>query len=276
MKHYTWIAPAALAFVLGGCETWNSMWDRDSRHTDSQRSRDMRQNQAPGTGASLGVTYPMSRVDEGYDDTADGRYGYDQRANTATDSSTAYRSTDGRSSPGSSTSGATVAHTSNDGRILSYLHTKNQEEIEAGRLAQTRGSSAAVREYGRMLAEHHESNDRKVMSTASTLGVQLSNTTTASGTGTNPSPNSGTNPGMSSSTNQGTLSGGTDALSDLRNASGADFDRLFAEKMVQGHRDAIRELENARPNIQNGNVRSLVEQTLPALREHEQKAQALK
>lgn len=58
-------------------------------------------------------------------------------------------------------------------RILSILQAKDQEEIEIGKLAQQRGKSEAVRQYGQTLERDHSEHLEKVRSTAQSSGVTL-------------------------------------------------------------------------------------------------------
>src|SRR5215213_1268077 len=53
--------------------------------------------------------------------------------------------------------------------VLSKLHHANQMEIEAGKLAQEKGSSKAVKAYGKTLVRDHSAADKKVLATAKQL-----------------------------------------------------------------------------------------------------------
>lgn len=279
MKRVIFTVPVFACGLLTGCETWHNMWDRDS---DSSRARSTRSTSDFATaGATLGVQYPMANPTAGYDDSDAWRTREDRMNSPSSSSNQSWSSdqastnTPSNETRDSRTRVASAQNTSEnyrsaEARVLSYMHTKNQEEIEMGRLAQTRGGSPAVREYGEMLVNHHSENDRQVMSVASSAGVQLTQT----GPGDRNSSPSTTPP--PSTPNAGNSALQKEVASDLRNLNGTEFDRAFADKMTQGHREAIRELESARPNIQNTSVRSLVDQTLPVLREHEQRAQSLK
>src|SRR4051812_16678326 len=67
-----------------------------------------------------------------------------------------------------------ASHEANSAQaILSDIHTTNQLEIQAGQLAQTKGSSAAVKQFGKQLATDHDSADRKVKELASKKGVSF-------------------------------------------------------------------------------------------------------
>ena len=69
--------------------------------------------------------------------------------------------------------------------------------------------------------------------------------------------------------------GGTpapDVGAELRGLSGEAFDRRFAEAMHQRHLEVIRLVEQAQPQVQNNDVKDLLAQTLPTLREHDRMA----
>jgi len=66
-----------------------------------------------------------------------------------------------------------------------------------------------------------------------------------------------------------------DLMSRLRSADGNRFDDLLAEKMEEGHAELVRMVENAQPTLNNDRVRSLVDRTLPTLRQHRHIAERL-
>jgi putative membrane protein len=148
-------------------------------------------------------------------------------------------------------------------RALSILHAKNAEEIELGRLAEQNAGSDAVRDYGRMLVQHHQDNDSKVQSLARELNLTL------------------TEPSQMQQTLMAEKKQATPGLPDqspkarLSLLRGNEFDRAFADQMVNGHREAIDMMTRERGKVQNARVRELIDETLPALREHLSRAEQL-
>lgn len=65
------------------------------------------------------------------------------------------------------------------------------------------------------------------------------------------------------------------AIQQLQTLRGAAFDTAFANAMVNGHNKAISMLETAQNQVQRQEVRMLIANTLPTLRQHLQLAQAL-
>jgi len=61
-------------------------------------------------------------------------------------------------------------------------------------------------------------------------------------------------------------------MDQLQKMTGKDFDRAFAQMMVNGHREAIEMVKDARSTVQNAEVKSLLEQLLPTLQKHEDMA----
>ncbi len=146
--------------------------------------------------------------------------------------------------PANSDAGAAA---SPDARILSILHAKNQEEIAIGKLAQEKGASTEVKQYGQMLVADHSASDEQVRAAAEAAGVTL------------------TPPPVSS----------TDPTAELRGLSGEAFDRALAEKMRVGHAELIKTVEEAQSRVRDEDVRQLLTDTLETLRKHEEHAQNL-
>jgi putative membrane protein len=181
------------------------------------------------------------------------------------------RSTDspmynGASRPTDDAAGVRNTFASADARVLSILHCKNQEEIELGRLAQQKGTSDEVRKYGEQLVRDHTENDAQVRNTASSAGITLVDT---AGVKQILAREKGEKSEMEQSKEP------KDCVAELRALNGEEFDREFAKKMQEGHREMITMLQEARTQVVDPKVRNLVDKTLPAIREHEQHAMLL-
>ena len=108
-------------------------------------------------------------------------------------------------------------------RILSILHAKNEEEIKFGRLAQERGSSADVKQFGEMLVKDHTELDDQVARTAQAAGITLMDDNDVKWM---LAREKGTTPGQ-------------DPTAQLGMKSGEEFDREFSQKMHSGHQELI-------------------------------------
>ncbi len=118
-------------------------------------------------------------------------------------------------------------------------------EIQVGKLAQEKGEDQQVKDFGQTLVSDHQQNLDKARSLAQTIGM--------------------TPPDSVSAEQKATY----DKLSRL---SGRQFDREFAQHIVQDHKD-ITEFE--RESKKSGDVASFAQDTLPVLRKHLQIAEQI-
>ena len=130
--------------------------------------------------------------------------------------------------------------------VLGTLHQSDQKEIQAGAIAQKNGKSKAVRDYGKMLVRDHTRADEQVAALAQKESVDLLAATPA------PGPNE-----------MGTM------------ATGPDFDRKFAQEMLDDHRKAIAALTAARDSTTDPQLRKLLTDLLPTLEKHADEAQKI-
>lgn len=131
--------------------------------------------------------------------------------------------------------------------VLTKLHHSNQMEIEAGKLAQEKGESKAVKNYGKMLVRDHTAADKQVTALAKQLKVEFE-----------------TMPAMKSA-----------KMDAAKNATGAEFDRLFAEAMVEDHTRDASDAAAARDATKNPKLKKLLTALVPKLEKHRDTAQKL-
>jgi putative membrane protein len=132
--------------------------------------------------------------------------------------------------------------------VLAKLHHSNQAEIEAGKLAQEKGQSKGVKEYGKMLVKDHTAADKQVASVAKQLKVELP-------TGA---------PEMKH-----------DKLEQARALSGPEFDKAFTEAMIEDHKNDIEEVTEARDKATDPKLKKLLSEMVPKLEKHRDKAEKL-
>ena len=130
--------------------------------------------------------------------------------------------------------------------VLGSLHEADQKEIQAGRIAQKDGKSKAVKDYGKMLVKDHTAADDKVATLAQKENVDLVAATPS------PGPN-----------DMGTM------------ATGPDFDKKFAQEMLDDHRKAIAALTAALNSTADPQLRKLLTELLPTLEKHAAAAQKI-
>jgi putative membrane protein len=134
--------------------------------------------------------------------------------------------------------------------FLMKLHAINAAEMEVGKLAQDKGQTPEVKSFGKMLAEDHEKADAKVAALARKEGLMLEP--------------------KAEPTDVKDLKTKLKQMGDgLKAATGAQFDRTFADDMVQGHDEAIKLVEDAQKRFAgDAGVKELADGLLPSLQQH--------
>ncbi len=124
----------------------------------------------------------------------------------------------------------------------------NLNEIKLGSIAQQQATTSRVRNFASMIVQDHEKVNDQLKTLAQNKNVKL--------------PDSLDQKHQSNA-------------SKLKDKKGKDFDDAFINDMVNGHKDAIKEFQKADKNIEDGDVRSFIENTLPGLQKHLDSAQAI-
>jgi putative membrane protein len=132
--------------------------------------------------------------------------------------------------------------------LLPKLHHVNEEEINAGQLAQQKGSSSDVKKYGKMLVTDHTKADKDLQTLAGKLNIDLT--------------------AMKMDTkSQGKHEDKQHKMDQLQTMTGKDFDRAFLQMMVNGHQRVIGVVkasrDDARPEAQ-----AFLDKQLPVLQKH--------
>lgn len=135
---------------------------------------------------------------------------------------------------------------------LAKIQEVNQLEVEAGQIAQQRGSQA-VQGYGRMLVEDHRRSHEEIAAMLQQQGV--------------------------------TIQGAADAFPDVlqmrqemqqvAQLSGEDFDRAFLTAMAADHQMLVQELQGVVSSLEPQDVRDLVQKVIPVLQKHESQARQI-
>jgi putative membrane protein len=122
----------------------------------------------------------------------------------------------------------------------------NNAEIEVGKLAQQKGQTDAVKQYGAMLVKDHGDANTKALQVAHQLNVE---------------PPTGTSLGQKAT------------YAKLKVLSGGSFDTSFAKSMVSDHQSDIKEYQQqAQKSDPAGDF---AKETLPTLQKHLDQAQKL-
>jgi putative membrane protein len=150
---------------------------------------------------------------------------------------------------GLSAFGVASAQDDPEAKFLEEAVRGDVAEVKMGELAQERGQSEAVREFGEMLVEDHSSAMKKTAELAKDLEVIPPAQPTAEQTQKH------------------------DALARL---SGQEFDREFAAEMVKAHEEMIAKYKTqAEGRVGDPKVAEHAQELLPTLEEHLAMAQRL-
>ncbi|RBA27336.1 DUF4142 domain-containing protein [Flavobacterium tibetense] len=117
----------------------------------------------------------------------------------------------------------------------------NMEGILLGQLAQQKGSTAHVKELGKMMEDAHTKLQIDLTSLAKSKMITIPSTPTDDG---------------------------KDAYTKLNEKSGKDFDKAYADLMVNKHKDAIQDFEAAATETKDTEIKNWATTTLTELRKH--------
>jgi putative membrane protein len=142
-------------------------------------------------------------------------------------------------------------------KILSKLHHSNQYEIELGKIAREKAVSRRILDYAEELIKDHIDSDSQIQEFAGKKQITLLEPSTA-----------GFLNHLEAAEEQ-------QMVVALSKKTGADFDKAFAEDMIQIHKlDKIR-LENAENILKQEDIRNLVAVNLKTAENHLQGARDL-
>jgi len=141
--------------------------------------------------------------------------------------------------------------------VLSQIHETDEGEMKVGRLAERKGSTENVRNYGRELAKDHSAADRKVVGLAKEEGIELA-------------PAAGASVGVQKKENH------NGAVAEmLANVNGNTFDRDFLEAMRKDHAEDIAKLTDVMNSTSDPKLKHLIAELLPKLKHHQEMAAKL-
>lgn len=129
----------------------------------------------------------------------------------------------------------------NDAQFLVNAAEINLEEIQLGKLAQQNGMTSHVKELGKMMEDAHTKSLNDLMILAKSKNITI--------------PNAATNDAK-------------DAYDKMNKKTGKDFDKAYADMMVDGHKDAIETFEKASEDSKDADIKNWASTSLPNLRTH--------
>jgi putative membrane protein len=120
-------------------------------------------------------------------------------------------------------------------------------EVELGKLAAQKGSSAEIKQFGqRMVDDHSKAND-KLQQLASRKGVTVPNDMDAAS---------------------------KREYDKLQKLSGSGFDQEYIKTMVQDHQKDVKDFQKEQKSAKDADLKTFVTTTLPTLEEHLKLAQS--
>jgi putative membrane protein len=115
------------------------------------------------------------------------------------------------------------------------------EEVELGKIAQQKGSTDQVKQFGaRMVQDHTKAND-ELKQLAASKGVQT--------------------PDSLDKHHQ-------QVVDKMNKLTGADFDKAYMKEMVSDHKKDISDFKKASQKVKDSDIRGFASKTLPTLQEH--------
>jgi putative membrane protein len=114
-------------------------------------------------------------------------------------------------------------------------------EVKLGDLAQTKGSSAQVKELGKMMVADHTKATEELAALAGQKNISLPQT-------------------LSEKSQK--------KFDDLASKTGVDFDKEYSKAMVEGHKDVLSKFKKESEDGKDTDLRSWAEGKLPVLQHH--------
>jgi putative membrane protein len=134
-----------------------------------------------------------------------------------------------------------------DAQIAHIVVTANQVDIDAGKLAESRGHSADVKAFGKRMVTDHTGVNKEAVALVKKLGVKSED-----------------NP-----TSQSLKKGGEDNLKNLKGLKGAAFDKAYVDHEVAYHEQVLDAVDKVLiPNAKNEELKVLLVKVRPAFVAH--------
>jgi len=143
--------------------------------------------------------------------------------------------------------GSALAQSPNDAQIASIVVTANQVDIDAGKLAESKGSNAQVKAFGKQMVTDHSGVNKQAVALVTKLKVT-------------PEDNA---------TSKSLKSGGEENLAKLKKLSGAAFDKAYIDHEVAYHEQVLEAIDKTLiPSAQNAELKNLLVSVRPAFVAH--------
>ena len=142
----------------------------------------------------------------------------------------------------------------NDAQIAAIVVTANQVDIDAGKLAQARGSNRDVQVFGRQMVSDHTGVNRSATDLVKKLKVTPEDNPTA----------------------QSLKKGGDENMAKLQTLKGPAFDKAYIDHEVTYHQAVIDAMDKTLiPSAKNADLKALLVKVRPAFVAHLEHAKKL-
>nr|WP_315223817.1 DUF4142 domain-containing protein [uncultured Flavobacterium sp.] len=142
-----------------------------------------------------------------------------------------------------------IEDTKNDSEFLVDIAEVNLAEIEIGKLAQIKSTNSEVKNFGKMLVDEHTKAATEVSALADAKSITLPVAITEDG---------------------------KEEYNQLNEKSGTDFDKKFADMMIDGHQKAIDKLRKASEDATDQDVKLWASNSIAGMTAHLEHAKMLK
>lgn len=142
-----------------------------------------------------------------------------------------------------------IADKKDDSEYLVDIAEVNLAEIEIGKLAQQKSTNPEVKKFGKMLVDEHTKAAGEVSALAKSKNFTLPTSLTEEG---------------------------QEEYKKLNEKSGLDFDKKFADMMIDGHEKAIEKLQKATKDAKDEDIKLWASNNIAPLTAHLEHAKLLK
>ena len=134
-----------------------------------------------------------------------------------------------------------------DAQIAHIVVTANQVDIDAGKLAESKGASKDVKAFGKQMVIDHTGVNKQATALATKLKVKPED-----------------NP-----TSQSIKKGGADNVANLKGLKGAAFDKAYIDHEIAYHQQVLDAIDKTLvPNAKNAELKDLIVKVRPAFVAH--------
>jgi len=150
--------------------------------------------------------------------------------------------------------GTAWAQSPSDAQIAAIVVTANQVDIDAGKLAESKGSSGDVKAFAKQMITDHSGVNKQAVALVTKLKVT-------------PEDNA---------TTKSLKAGGADNVKSLEKLSGAAFDRAYIDHEVVYHDQVLDAIDKTLiPSAQNAELKALLVAVRPAFVAHRDHARSI-